>query len=220
MQVLFIPGLGYNHRIFENLDLPEGDYQYIRWVDPKPDENLHDYALRIFSPFENSKEETILIGHSLGGMVAQEIASARNIKKVILISSIKSRKELPLSFKIVKLLHLEQVFNKEMSIKSIKFWGKNHGFVHSEDIALFKDMLGEQSNVYLKWALRQLVIWQEPIIPSKTKLIHIHGTNDKTFPGRLIKQPDFLLKNGSHIMVYKQPDKITPFLSEHLSPEP
>ncbi|MFK7904813.1 MAG: alpha/beta fold hydrolase [Chitinophagales bacterium] len=209
MKVFLIPGLGYNHQIFENLDLSVFDTAYINWIEPEPNEKIHEYSKRIFRQVENTDEEITLIGHSLGGIVAQEIASVRKIDRIILISSIKSRKEMPLSFKMVRPFHLDKLFTKERSIKTVKFWGKSHGFQTIKEKELFKSMVGKQTNKYLQWALRELSSWQEPNIPRATKLIQIHGTNDKTFPIQLVHKPDFVIDEGSHILVYKRAAEIS-----------
>lgn len=212
MKVYLIPGLGYDCRIFNRLDLQDLDVTEINWIEPKADENIHEYAQRLFSQVAKTNEKIILIGHSLGGVVAQEIASVNQIDKVILISSIKSRKELPLTLKLVKPLRLDKFFTKGISIKTIKFWGKSHGFETEADQELFKSMLGKQTNLYLQWALRELSSWKEPKVSPETKIIHLHGTKDKTLPFKLIDKPDFIIEGGSHICVHKQAEQISEWI--------
>ena len=147
----------------------------------------------------------------------KRLQALKKIKRIILISSIKSRKELPLSFKSIGRLHLDKIITKELCIKTFKFWGKNHGFKTISEKELFKSMLEKQTNSYLQWALRELSFWKEPKIPSTTKLIQIHGTKDKTFPFRLIKKPDFVIEDGSHILVHKQAAKISEILIKEIA---
>lgn len=216
MKIFLIPGLGYNHRIFENLKFPLPQVEIINWIEPEINEEIHDYARRFFKPFENLDDEIILIGHSMGGMMAQEIANFKTIKKIILISSIKSRKEMPWFFKVIKPLCLSRFFSKEFSIKTVKFWGANHGFETPNEIELFKSMVGAQSNNYLQWALSTLSIWHEPSFPNTTELIQIHGTNDKTFPFKLIDNPQYVIEKGSHVLVYKQGKRISEILNQEI----
>lgn len=209
MKIVLIPGLGYDSRIFDNLNLSNFKVQYLNWIEPKTNEKIHDYSKRLYSDVDNSSEDIILIGHSLGGIVSQEIASVNQIKKIILISSIKSRKELPLSFKLVRPLMLDKFFTKQITIKTLRFWGKGHGFDNETDKNLFRSMVGKQTNVYLQWALRELSSWHEPKIKSETKIVHIHGTNDKTLPYKLVNNPDFTVDNGSHICVLKKSEEVS-----------
>ena len=136
--------------------------------------------------------------------------------KIILISSIQSRDEIPLLFKLVRIFKLDRYFTKELTIKTVPYWGKQHDFVSTEEKNLFKDMVAKQSNEYLQWALRQLSIWQTPIIPTATKIFHIHGDSDKTFPIKKIINPDRIIKNGSHIMVYKNSEIISKIIVDFL----
>lgn len=216
VNITFIPGLGYDYRIFENLEIPDAHTECLSWIEPQRAETLHAYAQRMYAQIKNKEEPLTLIGHSLGGMVAQEIASVRNIKQIMLISSIKSRSEMPLSFKIIRPLHLSKLFTKEISIKTVRFWGNNHGFETDTEKELFRSMVGSQTNTYLQWALRELSSWQAPEIPATTSLLHIHGTNDKTFPIHLVKKPDLVIEKGSHIAVYKQADIISEFITQHI----
>lgn len=209
MKVCLIPGLGYDNRIFDRLDLNAYDILKLNWIDPKPKENIQDYARRLFSEINISNEKIIFIGHSLGGIIAQEIAQFYPVEKIILISSIKSRSELSINFKLIKPLRLDLFFTKEICLRTIKFWGKSHGFTTEADKSLFKSMVSVHSNNYLQWALRALSSWEAPTHSNKTQIVHIHGTNDKTLPYRLIKNPDFTIENGSHICVLNRPRKMS-----------
>ncbi|MEP0264308.1 alpha/beta hydrolase [Dokdonia sp.] len=216
MKIIFIPGLGYDHRIFKSLELSYPMIAYLDWIDPKKGEHIHAYAQRLFSKIKDDAQDIVLIGHSLGGIVAQEIASVHKIHKVILLSSITSRKEMPFSFRIAKPLRLDLFFTKEISIHTINYWGKSHGFETKSDKQLFKDMVGLQSNRYLQWALRELSSWHAPKLPNTTQLIQIHGTRDKTFPIKHINHPDIIIEQGTHIFVYKQAKKTTDIIHKIL----
>ncbi|MFK7747495.1 MAG: alpha/beta fold hydrolase [Kordia sp.] len=215
MRIILIPGLGYDDRIFHNLDLSDFEIEYLNWIEPLKNEHIHDYSQRLFATVKSAAQKTILIGHSLGGVVSQEIASANQIEKIVLVSSIASRKELPFTFKIVKPLRLDRFFTKWFCIKSVPFWGKRHGFT-PETIKLFKSMIGKQTNSYLQWAFRALSTWKTPKVPETTKIVRIHGTNDKTLPYKLISKPDLIIKNGSHICVIDEASTISDFIKTHI----
>ncbi|WP_046759114.1 alpha/beta hydrolase [Kordia jejudonensis] len=215
MRIILIPGLGYDDRIFHKLQLTNIEIEYLNWIEPLKNEHIHDYAQRLFATAKPSSQKTILIGHSLGGVVSQEIASVHQIEKVILISSITARKEIPWTFKIVKPLRLDRFFTKTICVKSIPFWGKSHGF-NTETTKLFKSMIQKQTNSYLQWALRALSTWKAPKIPATTKIIRIHGTNDKTLPYKLVSTPELIIENGSHIAVITEAEKISEFLQKNI----
>lgn len=215
MKIYLIPGLGFDQRMFQKLDLKGLDIEYIHWIEPKQKEDIHDYARRLFSMIDN-REDNILIGHSFGGIVAQEIAKVKKIKKIILISSIKSRKELPLHFKIVQPLRIYKFFTKGFCLKTVRFWGKNHGYESREEVDLFKSMVGQQSNTYLQWALKALSVWNPSPVPKHTSIFHIHGDKDQTFPIGRIQQADVVIRNAGHFMVYKGKHNLNQIILEVL----
>lgn len=216
MKIFLIPGLGYDNRIFQNIDFGEFDVEYLNWIEPLKNENISDYSKRLFTNWYNESEKIIIIGHSLGGIVAQEIAKIYRIEKVMLIASIKSEKENPMHFKIFKYYGLNKIFTKEVCIWTVKFWGKNHGFETPKDKELFKNMLSRHTNTYLQWALKELAIWKSFNFPDITRLIQISGEKDKSFPIKLINNPTYKIEGGNHIMLYKQADKINKIVIDEL----
>jgi len=217
MKVYLIPGLGFDNRMFENLELENVDFEYLNWIDPLEIESIKNYAIRLSERIEHdSGSEVILIGHSLGGIIAQEIAAIRPIRKVILLSSIKSRKELPLHFKVMSPLRIYKLFTKQLTRNTIKYWGRSHDYESQEEQALVIDMVNKQSNHYLQWALNQLSIWKKPVSNLDTQIIHIHGDLDKTFPVKLIGQPYKVIPKGGHFLVYKQAYLISTILMAEL----
>ena len=139
MKVYLIPGLGFDNRIFENLELNKFDYEYLNWIDPIENESIQNYAHRFSEGIDDdSSKEIILIGHSLGGIIAQEIAVFKPIKKIILIACITSRTELPLHFKIMSPLRIYKLFSKELTEKTIRYWGKNHDYETQEEQAFMR----------------------------------------------------------------------------------
>lgn len=216
MKIYLIPGLGYDCRIFEKLNFDDFKVEKIEWIKPEQEEAILDYSKRLFAAIEEDNEKIVLIGHSFGGVVSQEIATVKKIDAIILISSIQSEKERPFGFRLLNFFKMYQLFTKELSIKTVKYWGENHGFKTAEELGLFKSMVGRQSNEYLQWALKTLGKWKAPKLPEHTKIFQIHGAKDKTFPMDLIKQPDKIIENGGHIMVYKQPAIVGEILIKEL----
>lgn len=214
MKIYLLPGLGFDHRIFQHLDLAEYNCTYMDWIEPKPKEPITSYASRLAQSITETNERIVLIGQSLGGILSQEIAAIRPVDQVILISSIRSRKELPLIFKLVEPLRIYRFFTKTGGIKTIHYWGPWFDYTTLKEQDLFKDMIGKQSNRYLQWALRTLSNWQTPTIRSTTHVYQIHGDKERTFPIALVPNADYIIKGGGHFMVYKHGDLITKRIKE------
>ncbi|MEM9325971.1 MAG: alpha/beta hydrolase [Bacteroidota bacterium] len=205
-----IPGLGFDQRIFDGLRLSNCQLMHLKWLEPLKGEQLPDYARRMSQAIDKDEPITLL-GYSFGGLVAQEIAAHRAVDKVLLLSSIKDRKELSPLFRQVAPWKLYLLFQKGVALRLLQLWGANHGFSHSET-AFFRDMLSHLSNYYFQWGLRSISEWQIPKLPSATQVIHIHGTRDRPFPIRYLKNVDITVEGGDHMMIYKQPQVIAKIL--------
>ena len=208
LNIHLLPGLGFDRRVFGNLILPEANIYHLEWQGPRHREHFEDYAFRVSDYMEKLDGRNILIGHSLGGILSQEIANVRAIEKVVLISSIRSRKELPGFFKIVGWLGLHPLFSKKTTYATFPFWARSQGYETKEKRELFKSMIGKQSDKYLKWALKCLSIW-EGVQNLKTPVIQIHGDRDHTFPVKLLDKPDYIIKGGTHMMAYDRAEEIS-----------
>lgn len=203
IKIYLIPGLAFDDTIFSKLDFGDYAIEYLNWIEPSKKERIHDYAKRLFpDAHQDNDQKTIIIGHSFGGVMAQEIAHHRSVDLVILLGSIKDPTELPLHFKLLKGLGLYSLFSKKLSIKTLPLWGGLHDFDGEDKKAFLVKMINRFSDQYLKWALKSLLYWKKKSIHKTTKLIQIHGENDRTFPISKIKNPDYIIKGGSHIMLY------------------
>src|SRR5687767_6263954 len=106
MKVYFISGLGADCRIFKHIRLPEGFEKVdLNWIPAKKDESLSDYATRMAERI-NTSEKFALVGLSLGGMIASEIAGKHSPAATILVSSISSSRELPKMYKLMNAMKI------------------------------------------------------------------------------------------------------------------
>ena len=80
-KVYLLAGLGFDYRIFENLIFENCEINYLHWLEPNQDESLDDYVRRIAGQVKISDEQLILIGHSFGGIIVQEISKIINAEK-------------------------------------------------------------------------------------------------------------------------------------------
>ena len=49
---------------------------------------------------------------------------------------------------------------------------------------------------------------------TQTEIVHIHGTNDRTLPFKLVSAPDFTIENGTHICVHKKGEMISELIKK------
>jgi len=92
--IYLIPGQGSDSTIFEKLTFPEGyEITHIEYVTPEHNETMQAYAIRLAQQI--TEKECILIGVSLGGMLATEMTNILSPLKTIIISSAKGKNDLP-----------------------------------------------------------------------------------------------------------------------------
>ena len=94
MKTLYlIPGTGADHRFFSRLQLNVKTH-VIEWAEWGNAQTIREYA-EVLSLQINKEESFGILGVSFGGMLAVEMSKFLNPEKLILMSSAKSYKELP-----------------------------------------------------------------------------------------------------------------------------
>ena len=125
---------------------------------------------------------------------------------VIIISSIKSEVEIPISLKVLKRFPVHNYINKKMVLKSFPLWARIFGYNSEKGRTLFNLMINNSSDNYLRWSLDKIV--NIKFVENISNLFHIHGTRDKTFPIKKIIDP-IIIEDGSHFMVFSKGDEIS-----------
>ncbi|MEN9908403.1 MAG: hypothetical protein RLZZ540_1552 [Bacteroidota bacterium] len=199
--VYFMPGLAANPLIFERikLDATLFDVHYLEWEIPKSKETLEDYAKRI--ALHIKEENPVLIGVSFGGIVVQEIAKYISVKKLIVISSVKTNLEFPKRIQFAK----KTLVYKLIPMRLILSFGKLAQFVFGEKFThrmqLYEKFLSVRDIYYLNWAVEKVVLWNCCVVDER--VIHIHGNKDRMFPIKNIKN-SIVVEGGTHVMIYTQ----------------
>ena len=213
--VYLISGLGADERVFERLQFHALSVNYLPWLEPQKQENIAHYASRMAASIKPEHHNVAIVGLSFGGIMAQEIAAQGHAKKLVLLSTVKSRAELPKLIKLGTYLPLQRIPVKtERRVKSIKFWGKYFGAIHPTAQIMFVDMMRQYTNNYLSWSMDQVSRWKG--VQHQAEVLHLHGTNDFIFPHKLIRHASFI-EGATHIMVYSHANKINPIINQFLS---
>jgi len=210
--IYIISGFGADERVFSKLDFGENDVHFIQWKIPESQETIDKYAYRMSR--EIVHPNPILIGLSFGGMMAIEIAKLIPVEKVILISSIRDRYELPLFMKLTAWLHLNQIIPMRPYKILEPIENYNLGVETEEEKKLVKEYRQNIDRRYTDFAINEIVNWKNEWSPDKT--IHIHGTNDHIFPIKYIKNPDYVIRGGGHLLLMNNADEVNEILKKEL----
>ena len=202
--IYLISGLGADERVFQNLDFGRLRPTFIQWIEPKDNESIQEYALRLSEQIHTNKP--IILGVSFGGMIAIEIAKRIDYQQVILISSAKTKTEISLIYRILGRLKLHKLIPislfKQANILTYWFFGMNT----KAEKEMLKGILHDTDSTFLKWAMDAILNWKNEIIIDK--LVHIHGNNDRILPIHYIKKVDLIILNGGHLMIFNRADVI------------
>ena len=196
--VYFIPGLAAGKEIFEYISLPEElyDVHIIEWIIPKKRETIRQYAMRMATLV--NKPKPILIGVSFGGVMAQEMNEFLDLKKLIIISSIKSKNEIPTKMRIFKTIPAYRLIPSSFLENTKKLVRYGLGIKSKNKLELYQNYLSVKNTKYLKWAIKHMVGWDRVI--EIENIIHIHGDKDPVFPIDRIKNC-IVVPGGTHIML-------------------
>ena len=193
-----MPGLAASSMVFENIKLDDKKYSLHRidWIQPKKNESIKAYCVRLSKKIKH--KNPILLGVSFGGIIAQELDKIIKVKKLIIVSSVKSHKEYPILYKIARDYQLNNALPFGMFDNFIKFSLKLNINKLYKRIDLAERYLTERNEIYLEWAVWSLLNWkQEKYRPD---LLHIHGDKDKVFPIENISKC-IKIKGGRHEMI-------------------
>lgn len=211
--IYLISGLGADERVFRNLVFPEGyETHYLSWIKPLgPDEPIGEYAARMARRIVHPNP--VLLGLSFGGMICIEIARQIPVEKVILLSSIKHRSELPPWYNGLARLVLHRLpdrllFHRRRFV--VKLFMQAYA---DEEKQLLNDYLSRKDYAYTRWALDAVLHWQNDWIPPGC--VHIHGSSDRPFPRRYVN-PTYTIIKGGHFMVMNRAQEISRILEKEL----
>lgn len=197
--VYFMPGLAASTTIFENIKLPEDQFEmhFLEWFLPNDKESIESYALRMTEKIQD--ENPVLVGVSFGGVLVQEIAKQMKVRKVIIISSVKSNTEFPSRFKVAKTTKAYKLIPTQLLAdieKLVKYaFGDN---IVAKRLKLYEKYLSVRDKQYLDWAIETILCWNQK--KGKESVIHIHGDADEVFPIKNIENC-IVIKGGTHIMI-------------------
>ena len=203
METIYIfSGLGADSRVFEKLDFSGLNVVYINWLKPRPSEALESYLFRLAEHYKIPKQGALVLGVSFGGICISELSKYYDFQKTVLISSAKTRDELPKSVGFSKLLSLHKLLPGGVNSKAVsKVIHWLFGAKTVEERNLLDNVLKDSDPDFQKWAIDKIVNWENKHTP--VNCLHIHGDKDRLIP---IQNVDYTIrvKGGGHLMVWNK----------------
>lgn len=198
IHIYFVPGLAAGKEIFKNISLPEDRYRvhYLEWLIPNKKESLENYASRMAALV--TEPNPVLVGVSFGGVMVQEMSRFLQLRKLIIISSVKSKHELPLQLRILRKTKAYKLAPTK-AISGIQDLTKYAiGPKTKKKLQLYQQYLSMKNAEYLDWAIENMVCWDRE--KPDENVIHIHGDKDPVFPKQYIKN-SIDVPGATHVLI-------------------
>lgn len=198
VHVYFMPGLAASSTIFERIHLPVDQFEIhlLEWFIPSEKQSLKEYAKKMAE--QVTYDNSVLVGVSFGGILVQEMKQFLNLKKVIIISSVKSNKEFPRRLKMAKATKAYKLIPMSLFENIENLTKYAFGDFVKQRVKLYEKFLSVRDKTYLNWAVEQVVLWDRT--EADPEIIHIQGVEDEVFPIKNIKNC-IAVNGGKHIMI-------------------
>ncbi len=206
--LILLPGMMADHRLladqqdsFPNLIVPPLPEHH-------PSDTIASYAEKIADTLRPIGP-CVVGGVSFGGIVALELARHLDSPGCILISSIRSPRELPFRFRVLRPISFlpQSAFNAlTFGIAGLVRPLMRRGVQRRSDQML--------ASPFFSWATRATLCWKgcDPAIP----IGQIHGDADLTFPIELT-QPDEAVTGAGHMLVATHSDIVNEFIQQFVA---
>ncbi|MET3732341.1 alpha/beta hydrolase [Moheibacter stercoris] len=213
MKIYQVSGLGANQNAFKYLKFDaEHEVIYLPWLQPESHETLEHYAQRMSENIQTD-EDFILMGLSFGGLVVQEMNRFLDPKLNVLISTVKSRSELPSFMRLSATTRAHKLIPPSF-LSSDK--GLSYAFfrkLYSSKMPDLQEFFDYRDPEYLTWSIDQIVNWKNHV--DLKPFVHIHGDKDIVFPISNI-QDAIKIEGGNHLMVLHKARKISEIINERI----
>lgn len=210
-KIYCLSGLGADERIFANLRIDGAELVHLPWPEYDEHDELPCYAQKMSALIKD--ENPILLGVSFGGMLAVEIAKIRKVEKVIIVSSAKTKEEIPHFGRFMKFIVTKQVVPAVFFTWPNRVVMQMFGAAIDIETEMLKGVFRATDGYLVRWAMKAIQLWRNSTYPEP--IVHIHGDADKIITPEYI-HADYWIKGGSHIMIYNKAEEINTIINKEL----
>ena len=208
--IYLLPGMGTDQQLFA---LQRSKFPQVivpEWLTPEKKESLSHFSRRMAASL-NESGPCLVGGVSFGGLVALEMAQYLDARACVLISSLKSPRELPLWARIAGPAAWLLPQKADRWISRLGHWGlRILGPVAPPSLRAFLRHLSKTKAPMLKWACEATVGWRgAEVVPCP--IYQLHGAADPIFPRRWLT-PDRIVAGGGHVLPLTHPFVVNDFI--------
>jgi pimeloyl-ACP methyl ester carboxylesterase len=196
--IFVFPGMGASADMYSGLWRKMKDAVFVNWPLNSKAESIPDLAAEMIEAYAIKNGDSV-IGTSLGGMVACEIANIIQLNHLVLIGSAVQKNEVNSFLKFLSPL---------VKVTPLEFVQKLTGKMGSDCIQMFADC----DPHFIRNMCRAIFKWEGLV--STIKPIRIHGTHDLIIPPPA--DVDLQVKGG-HLIAMTHPEECVIFLRKILT---
>ena len=211
-QLILLPGLGTDSRLFE---LQRKEFPRLivpPWIPPRKNESLPDYAARMAATIKPTRDVPLILGGvSFGGMLAYEMARHLKPDAVVLIASCRRRRGLRGWYRAGRwLLPLVPIrawsVVKLLAAPSLRLSCRMSSDRQSTLVAMFREM----DSRFMHWTVRAILRWRPT--PLEGVPVHqIHGRRDRVLPASRTGA-DTWIPDGGHLINVTHAEQVNAFI--------
>jgi pimeloyl-ACP methyl ester carboxylesterase len=209
VQIVLLPGLGADRRLFAALDGTVPDVVVPVWPQPRRAESLEEFAAR-WAANAPWPSPVVVGGSSFGGMVALELARHVRAKALALIGSCAHPSELAQPLRLLRRfagrVPMPPLPTRGPAARALAWY---FGADSTSASRLFLDMLRDADPEFVAWAIRAIGSWSPRQLPS-IPIWRIHGRRD-----RLISCPSgaaVVVQSAGHLLPITHGDELAAFI--------
>ncbi len=212
LPLILLPGIGTDARVFAVQKMAFPQLVVPPWLPPRWQESLSEYAARMAEAV-NPGGPCYIGGMSFGGMVALEMSRHLPVKACLLISSLRSARELP---QWARWLGPGAWLLPPWTDWVVSATGtvmlRTLGPVLPKPL---KQSCSHLSRMYpcpmLPWACRAVVKWKPDPNSWTCPISHLHGDRDRVIPHRRTT-PTQIVPDGGHVLPLTHPFVVNDFI--------
>jgi pimeloyl-ACP methyl ester carboxylesterase len=211
-QLILLPGLGADERLFAPQQAAFPQLRVPKWIPPRKRESLACYADRMAEDLASSIARPLVLGGvSLGGMVAYEMARRLKPDLLVLIATCRTRRGLRGMFRVGRVV---------LSVLPVGAWSVaqllagpvvRSGFgLPADKRQMAISMFREADARFMQWALDAILRWN-PTPTTETRTLQIHGGRDLLIPAARV-DADHVIPDGGHLINMTHADEVNQLL--------
>lgn len=214
VQLIWIPGMAADERLFAPLEIPAEKHIFVRWSHKPGVSSLRDYAEELACELDwDPHLPTVYIGSSMGGMLAVELHAVRPASDLILLSAPAARSEFPALMKSLGKVGLADWFSPQGLMRIKRISDAFMGFKNLEDRQWFYENLETYGPDFLHFAVQAILKWERTERPGQ--YFQVVGAQDQLFRYSKMQRP-IVIPGSGHFLTKEQPGALNEVLRDRL----